>query len=93
MITHMRALARRYRLLGCGFRRHGLARRQSGAIAVKKVDQVVDDTPGFSKHGIFTDFLNVIGYRDFLGVLHFAIADDHFLILLFGFYGRGSVAI
>ena len=59
MNTHMRALARRYGLLGCGFRRHGLARRQSGAIAVKKVDQVVDDTPGFSKHGIFTDFLNV----------------------------------
>ena len=69
----VRALAGRFRLFGRGFRRHRLARRQSGAIAVKKVDQVVDDTPGFSKHGIFADFLDGISLRGFFGVLHLAI--------------------
>ena len=88
-----RSLACRYRLFRSGFRRHRLARRQSGAVAVKKVDQVVDDTPGFSEHRIFTDFLDVISHRGFFGVLHLAIIDDHFPIRLFCFCRKGSVAI
>ena len=89
----VRALARRFRFFWRGFRRHRLARRELGAIAVKQVDQIVDDTPRFSKHGIFADFLDGISLRGFSGVLTLAIADDDFLINPLGFCSRGSVAI